>query len=171
MTETTTGTNKAKTAKHSASPFGMPDYGIPKLGMPKFEPPKIEMPEAFRDMAEKGVAQAKVNYEKIQSAAEGATDLLNSACTTAVKGTADYNRKVIEIAATNAHAALDYAYELLGVKSPSEFIDVSTAHARKQFEAMAAQTKELTELAQKVTTEIASNEWRHGDTKESRKVA
>ena len=59
------------------------------------------------------------------------------------------------IAATNAHAALDYAYELLGVKTPSELIQLSTAHAREQFEAMAAQTKELTELAQKVTTEIA----------------
>jgi len=171
MTEATTNTNKAKTAKPTASPFGMPDYGMPKLGIPKFDPPKIEMPEAFRDMAEKGVAQAEDNYQKIQAAAEGATDLLNSAYTTAAKGTADYNRKVIEIAATNAHAALDYAYELLGVKSPSEFIELSTAHARKQFEAMTAQTQELTELAQKVTTEIAAKDWRHGDTKESQKVA
>jgi len=170
MTEANTGANKAKTAKHSASPFGMPDYGMPKLGMPKFDLPNMEMPEAFRDMAEKGVAQAKVNYEKIQSAAEGARDLLNSAYSTAARGTADYNRRVIEIAAINAHAALDYAHELLGVKSPSEFMELSTAHARKQFEAMAAQTKELTELAQKVTTEIAAKDWRHGDTK-SHKIA
>jgi phasin len=163
MTEATTGASKAKTAKRTAPSFGVPNYD-----MSKFDPPKIEMPEAFRDMAEKGVAQAKVNYEKIQSAAEGATDLLNSAYTTAARGTADYNRKVIEIATTNAHAALDYAYELLGVKCPSEFIELSTAHARKQFEAMTAQTKELTELAQKVTTEIAAKEWRHGDTKSHR---
>ena len=81
-------------------------------------------------MAEKGVVQAKDNYEKIQAAAEEATDLLKSTYATAAKGTADYNRKVIEIAGTNAHAALDYAYELLGVKSPSEFIELSTAHAR-----------------------------------------
>ena len=80
------------------------------------------------------------------------------------------HHRFLMIAATNAHAALDYAYELLGVKSPSEFIELSTAHARKQFEAMAAQTRELTELAQKVTTEIAANEWRHADTK-SHKVA
>ena len=128
------------------------------------------MPEAFREMAEKGVAQAKDNYQKIQAAAEEATDILKSAYATAAKGTTDYNRKVIEIAGTNAHAALDYAYELLGVKSPSEFIELSTAHARKQFETMTAQTKELTELAQKVTTEIAANEWRHAETK-SHKVA
>ena len=143
MTDATTGANK--TAKHSDSPFGMPNYE-----MPQFDLPKMEMPEAFREMAEKGVAQAKDSYEKkIQAAAEEATDLLKSAYTTAANGTADYNRKVIEIARTNAHAAFDYAYELLGVKSPSEFIELSTAHARKQFEAMTAQTKELTELAQK----------------------
>ncbi len=122
-------------------------------------------------MAEKGVAQAKDNYEKIQAAAEEATDLLKSTYTTAAKGTADYNLKVMEIARTNANAASNYAYELLGVKSPSEFIELSTAHARKQFEAMTAQTKELTELAQKVTTEIAAKDWRQGDTKRSYKLA
>ena len=106
MTDATTGANK--TAKHSASPVGMPNYE-------KFDLPKMEMPEAFREMAEKGVAQAKDSYEKIQAAAEEATDLLKSAYTTAANGTADYNRKVIEIARTNAHAAFDYAYELLGV--------------------------------------------------------
>jgi phasin len=148
MTEASTSINKTKTAKHTTSLFGMPDYGIPNFKMPKFDLPKMEMPEAFREMAEKGVAQAKENYEMIQAAAEEATDLLKSAYTTAANGTTDYNRKVIEIARTNAHAAFEYAYELLGVKSPSEFIELSTAHARKQFEAMTAQTKELTELAQ-----------------------
>jgi phasin len=166
MTEATTGANKAKTAKHAAPPFGAPNYE-----MSKFDRPKTEMPEAFRDMAEKGVPRAKDNYEKILAAAEGATDLLKSAYKTAAKGTADHNCKIIEIAGTNAHAALDYAYELLGVKSPSKFIELSTTHVRKQFEAMTTQTKELTELSQKVTTEIAAKDWRHGDTTESRKVA
>jgi hypothetical protein len=46
--------------------------------MSKFDLPKIEMPEAFREMAEKGVAQANDNYEKIQAAAEEATELLKS---------------------------------------------------------------------------------------------
>jgi hypothetical protein len=68
MTEATTGANKAKPAKHTASPFGMPNYE-----MLKFDLPKIEMPEAFRELAEKGVVQAKDNYEKIQAAAEEAT--------------------------------------------------------------------------------------------------
>ena len=51
------------------------------------------------------------------------------------------------------------------MKSLPEFIELSTKHVRKQFEAMTAQTKELTELAQKVTTEITVKDWRHGDSK------
>jgi hypothetical protein len=51
--------------------------------MPKFDLPKMEMPDAFREMAEKGVAQAKDNYEKIQTATVEATELLKDAYTAA----------------------------------------------------------------------------------------
>ena len=37
------------------------------------------------------------------------------------------------------------------MKSPSDFIELSTDHSRKQFETMTEQTKELAALAQKVT--------------------
>ena len=57
------------------------------------------------------------------------------------------------------------------MKSPTEFVELSTKHARKQFEAMTAQTRELAELAVKVTTEITVKDWRHGDGKASSKVA
>ena len=85
-------------------------------------------------------------------------------------GAADYNLKVIEIARTNANATFGYADDLLGVKSLSEFIELSTAHARRQFEAMTAQTKELTELVQKVTTDTTARGWRYGDAKAFNKV-
>jgi len=150
MTEVTAATTKAKTAKHTASTFDRPKYGIPKSDLPN-----MEMPEAFRGIAEKGVAHAKDTYEKAKAAAEEATDLLKNTYTITAQGATDYNLKVIEIARTNTNTAFDYAHELLGVKSLSEFVELSTAHARKQFEAMTAQTRELTELAQKVTTGIA----------------
>ena len=153
MTETTTAT-KAKTTKHAASWFDVPD------GIPTFEMPNMEMPEAFREMAEKGVEHVRDTYAKAKVTSEEAADLLENTYTTAAKGATDYNLKLVEIARTNTRAAFDYAQELLGVKSPAEFIELSTAHARKQFEAMAAQTQELTEFAQKVTTEIAVKDWR-----------
>jgi hypothetical protein len=81
MTEATIGAKNAKTAKHTTSPFGVPNHE-----MPNFDMPKMEMPEAFREMAEKGVAQAKDNCEKIQAAAEEATELLKGTYTMAAKG-------------------------------------------------------------------------------------
>jgi hypothetical protein len=41
------------------------------------------------------------------------------------------------------------------VKSLSEMVELSTAHSRKQFETLTAQTKELAAIAQKVATETA----------------
>ena len=165
MTVATTATTKAKTEKHVGSSFGLPNSELPKIDLPK-----MEVPAAFRELADKGVAQARNTYENAKAASGEATDVLKDTYKTAVKGATDYNLKVIEIARTNANRAFDYAYQLMGVKSPSEFVELSTAHARKQFEAMTAQTKELTELAQKITTETAAQGWRHGDTKAFNKV-
>jgi hypothetical protein len=75
--------------------------------------------------------------------------------TAAAKGATDYNLKVIEIARTNTNATFDYAQELLGVKSLSEFIELSSARARTHFETMTAQTKELAALAQTGAIETA----------------
>jgi phasin len=151
MTETTTHANKAKTTKHAASSFTLPDYGMPKFEMPKFDLPNTEMPEAFREMAEKGVA----HVTKAKVACEQAADLLENTYATVAQGAQDYNHKLIEIARTNTRAAFDYAHELLAAKSPSKFIELSTAQMRKQFEIASAQNKELYALAQQVATEAA----------------
>jgi phasin len=166
MTLATTPTNQAKTAKNTGSSFGLPNDETLKLDLPK-----MEVPPALRDLADQGVAQARDTYEKAKAATEKATDQLKEAYTTAARGATNYNLKVIEIARVNTNAAVDNAFELLSAKSLTEFIELSTKHARKQFELMTAQTKELAELAQKVTTEITVKDWRHGDGKSSGKVA
>lgn len=115
----------------------------------------MEAPAAFREFAEKGLSQAKDSYEKMKSAAEEATSLLEETYSCASKGASDYGLKLIDVARANTNAAFDYATELLAAKSLSEVVELSTAHARKQFEAMSAQSRELTTLAQKVATEAA----------------
>ena len=141
---------KVKTSKPTAGAFEMP-----KFEMPKFEIPKVEMPAAFREIAERGVAQCKDTYEKMKAAAEEATDVLETTYSTATKGASDYGLKVIEAARVNTNAAFDFAGELITAKSLSEVIELSSAHARKQFEAFTEQGKELGALAQKVATETA----------------
>src|SRR5215831_528878 len=91
MPETTA---TASTPKSKAKPVAI---GAPAFEMPKFEMPKFEVPSAFREFAEKGVAQAKENYEKVKSAAEQATDVLEDTYSTASKGCASYGLKLIEV--------------------------------------------------------------------------
>src|ERR1700734_2218948 len=148
MAEATIAPPKAKTTKSGA-------FEMPKFEMPKFDMPKVEMPAAFREFAERGVAQAKDNYEKMKAAAEEATDVLETTYSTATKGASDYGLKVIEVARVNTNAAFDFAGEIMAAKTLSEMVELYSAHARKQFETLSAQGKELTALAQKVATETA----------------
>ena len=113
--------------------------------------PKLDATQAFRATAEKGTAQAKEAFEKVSAATAEATDLIKNSFSTAVKGAQDYNTKVIEFVQTNTKATVDFVQKLSGVKSPSEFIELSTDHSRTQFETLTEQTKELAALAQKVT--------------------
>jgi len=151
MSDVTTSKPKAKSANFASTE--MPKFEIPRFDLPKFEIPKMEVPAAFREFAEKSVTQAKDNWEKMKAVSEEATDLIEDSYATASKGAADYGLKVIEASRANANSMFDYAAELLTVKSLSEAVELSTSHARKQFDALSAQTKELSALAQKVTTE------------------
>jgi phasin len=117
--------------------------------------PKMGTPQALREMADKGTAQAKASYDKMSAATAEASSVLKNAGATAAQGFKDGNAKVIEFARTNSNAAFDFANELLAVKSPSEFIQLSTEQARKQFEVLSEQAKELTALSQKVMLETA----------------
>src|SRR6202167_2697459 len=150
MAEATTTTAPKLKSKPPVSAFEMP-----KFEMPKFEIPKVEMPAAFREFAERGVAQCKDTYEKMKAAAEEATDVLETTYSTASKGTSEYGLKVIEAARVNTNAAFDFVGELMAAKSLSEAIELSSTHTRKQFEALTEQGKELGALAQKVATETA----------------
>ena len=123
--------------------------------MPKFDIPKFEMPTAFRELAEKGIAMAKDNYEKMKGVAEEATDVLEETYSTASKGCSGYGLKVIDAARTNTNATLDLFGELLTAKSYAEVVELSTAFMRKQFDTVTAQAKQLAEEAQKVATETA----------------
>ena len=153
MAETiSTATPKAK-----AKPVAVTEsaFEMPKFDMPKFEMPNVEMPAAFRELAEKGIAQAKDNYEKIKSAAEQATAVLEDTYSNATKGSSDYGLKLIETARANSNAAFDLFGELLTAKSYAEVVEKTTGYMRTQFDTLTAQAKELTEHAQKVATKTA----------------
>src|SRR4249919_1818824 len=134
MADNSVSSTPIQKAKPKPVAMSAPALDMPKFEMPKFDMPKFEVPVAFREIAEKGLAQAKENYEKVKSAAEKATDTLETAYTTASSGCSDYGLKLIETARSNSNAAFDLYGQLLGAKSYSEVVEKTTAYMRTQFE-------------------------------------
>jgi phasin len=131
-------------------------FEMPKFEMPKFEMPKIEFPTAFRELAEKSIAQTKEAYEKMRTAAEDATSVLENTYSTASKGASDCGLKMIETARANSNAAFDLLASLVSAKSYSEMVELYTGYLRSQFDAVTAQTKDLADHAQKVANETTA---------------
>jgi phasin len=73
-----------------------------------------------------------------------------------VKNLRDYNRKMIDMAHANAEAAFELARQLAAANSPPDIVELWTLHARRQFEMLSEQTKELTALGQKIAGESAA---------------
>jgi phasin len=115
----------------------------------------FEVPEQMRAFAEKGVSQARDNYAKFKDAAETHNGTIEAVFTTASKGASEYSAKLMEFMKANTTAGLDFAQALIGLKSPSEAMELMTSYTKKQFETLTAQAKELAELTQKVATETA----------------
>ena len=113
----------------------------------------FEVPEQMRAFAEKGVSQARDSYAKFKDVAETHNGTIEAVFTSASKGASAYSAKLMEMMKANSTATLDFAQQLIGVKSPSEAMELWTAHAKKQYETFTAYSKELAELSQKVAAE------------------
>ena len=113
----------------------------------------FEVPEQMRAFAERGVSQARDSYARFKDVAESNNSTMEAVFANVNKGASEYSAKLMEIVKTNTTASLDFAQELVGVKTPSEALELWTGHAKKQFEAFSSWSKELTELSQKVASE------------------
>jgi len=72
-----------------------------------------------------------------------------------VENIRDFNVKMIDMAHANMEALFGFARQLASAKAPSDIMELWTAHARKQFETLTEQTKEMTALGQKLAGESA----------------
>jgi len=84
-------------------------------------------------------------------AAGEATHLMKDTYSTSLKGAQEYSAKVLEFAHANTNSAFEFAKQLSGVKSPTEFFAMSSNHLRQEFETLSRQAQELTAIAQKMT--------------------
>src|SRR6478752_2753104 len=106
---------------------------------PKF--PNTDAPKNLRDMTETGAERSKEVFEKIGSATSEAAQVMTNCCSAALKGMQDYNSKLIEFAQANAKSHVEFLQKVAGVKSPTEFFELSASHNRNQLERLADQAK------------------------------
>ena len=130
---------------------------VAKTKTSKTKTSKTKSNVQFRNMVGKSATKSKEVYERMSapkemSAATGQTaDIIGSCYLTAVKRVQDYNNKLIEYTHANTKTAFDFAQRMSGVKSPSEFVELSTELAQQQLMTLTEQTKQLAALAQQVT--------------------
>src|SRR6476661_2335615 len=103
----------------------------------------FEVPEQVRAFAEKGVSQARDSYAKFKDAAETHNGTIEAVFTTASKGASAYNAKLIEFFKANTTSSLDFSQDLFCVNTPAAAMELWTSHAKKQYETLTAQAKEL----------------------------
>jgi phasin len=101
------------------------------------------------------VAQSKKTFDTVSAATGQTAGLMKKCYSNAVKGAQDYSNKVVEFTQANTNAAFDFAQRISGVKSPSEFVELSTEHSRQQLETLTNQTTQLAALAQRVSLATA----------------
>jgi phasin len=114
-----------------------------------------QFPDMFREMAEKGVTQARDTYSQVRNAAEDATEILEETVETARKSYLDINARAIDAAKSNADATFKFVKDFMSVKSLSEAVELQTAFARDRFDAFTKQAKDMQGLTQKMAEETS----------------
>jgi phasin len=108
--------------------------------------------EQSRRFADKTTKIARETIDKGVSAAEetakGAEQILSSS----LASMRELNIKLIDMAHENADAVFDLAHEVASAQAPSDLASIWSAHAKRQYEMMTRQTRELTELGQKLAS-------------------
>jgi len=115
-----------------------------------------DVASSFTAVFEKSLARAKDAHGKMTEILHHSAEAFGEALNCASRGSVEYRLKVMEIALANANAAFDAALEAMTAKSPSELVELSSTHTRKQLDLAAAQMRELAELTQKVVSETTA---------------
>ncbi|AXS39367.1 phasin [Breoghania sp. L-A4] len=155
MTTAKTETKTTAAPKTRAKKTGESTSGaeFSAFTLPKMDMPTMEVPAAVREIAEKGVEQFREAYDRMRSAAEESTDLIEDSYETSRQGMVELNLRALEAAKSNTDAAYSFMRDMFGVKTLSQAIELQTSYARKQFEALSGQTKDIQELAAKMASD------------------
>jgi phasin len=104
-------------------------------------------------VAHEGAAFGSAVSENFKATAEETTAGLEKTYSIVATGAADFHHQWIEIVRFNTNSTFDFVQQLFSVKSPAQFLELSSAHFRTQFETFAEQSRHLTSMAQKLSAD------------------
>ena len=131
------------------------EFGFTSL-MEIFNMQNFEIPFAIREVAEQSIEQAQATYDKVKSATEEATSVLEDAIELSRMHSAKINEKVLDATKANTSAAFDFFKDVIAVNSMSEVFEHQSGFAQEQLSVVSKQGEEIQELTVKFVTEFTS---------------
>jgi phasin len=112
--------------------------------------------DAFREMAEKNIAQNAETYDNFKASAEEATASAQKAFEAMREGMTALSNKALENTKANTGASLAYMEKLAGVRNVSELIELQSAFFRNSLETMSTQAREAQEISVRLGEKTAA---------------
>jgi hypothetical protein len=101
----------------------------------------------------RATSAARDTAARASDTAREAADRIQESSLKATEGFREYQLKVLSAAQANVNAIFEYAQDALQARSMSELMEVSATHSRRQLEAVAQQSREIANAAQKIATD------------------
>ena len=107
-----------------------------------------------RTLAEEGARASRAINDTIKRLTPGGANPLMDGFPNYLQAAQEYNAKMLEYTVANTMAMFEYVRKLSETKTTPELVELTTSHARTQFETLTAQAKELQTIAQKAMPKL-----------------
>jgi phasin len=119
-------------------------------------PEAFEVPSQVRDMAEKGVEQARKAFDEFVVAANDAAAKVEGSAETMRNGAADLNKKALSATEESVNASFDLATKLVKAKDLNEAMELQTAYVQSQMQRFGEVAREMGEAATKAAADATA---------------
>lgn len=121
-------------------------------------PEAFEVPTQVREMAEKGVEQARKAYDEFASAAADAAAKVEGSAETMRTGAADLNKKALSAAEESMNASFDLATQLVKAKDLQEALELQTKYVQTQMQRFGEVARQMGEAATKTAADATKKD-------------
>jgi hypothetical protein len=105
-------------------------------------------PSSSRTFADESARASRAINDTIKRLTGGNANMMDG-FPSYLQAAQEYNSKVLEYTISNTMAMFDYVRKLSEAKTTPELVELTTSHARTQFDTLTAQAKELQAIVQK----------------------